>query len=259
MRAVLCSAALVAALSPAHAEESKYQRMVTEDSPVGLFTIGGEELWKKPQGPKHVSLEKCDLGKGPGVLKGAYAALPRYFKDAGRVMDLETRLLYCMETLQGRSRAEALKRPFGNADNPSEMEYLSAYIAAQSRGYKLAPGLARPEEKRAYELGRAIFYRRTGLWDFSCASCHGTPGTRIRMSVLPMLAEPGDAGRVVGTWPAYLVHNAQLKTLEWRLYNCFKQMRTPEPEFGSETINAVNLFLAGTGKGATYRGPGTKR
>src|SRR3954470_24507944 len=73
-------------------------------SPAELFELEGETLWKKPQGPKNVSLERCDLGEGPGVLKGAYAHLPRHFKDAERVMDLETRLLYCMTMLQGRSR-----------------------------------------------------------------------------------------------------------------------------------------------------------
>jgi len=34
------------------------------------------------------------------VLKGAYVELPRYFADTGKVMDLETRLVYCMKTLQ---------------------------------------------------------------------------------------------------------------------------------------------------------------
>ena len=135
-RAFACAAALV--LAPAFAQQKSqfadYQRMTAEGSPVELFELGGEELWKKPQGPKNASLEKCDLGKGPGVLKGAYAALPRYFRDVDRVMDLETRLLHCMTTLQGRSREEITKRLFGNADRPSEMEYLSAYVAGQSRG-----------------------------------------------------------------------------------------------------------------------------
>ncbi|HEU4352245.1 MAG TPA: sulfur oxidation c-type cytochrome SoxA, partial [Burkholderiales bacterium] len=115
-----------------------YQRMTAEGSPVELFELGGEELWKKKQGPKNASLEQCDLGKGPGVLKGAYAALPRYFKDVDRVMDLETRLLHCMTTLQGRSREEATKRVFGSADQASEMEALSAYVARQSHGMKIA-------------------------------------------------------------------------------------------------------------------------
>ena len=259
MRAILCSAALVAALSPAFAEESKYQKMVSEDSPAELFQVGGEELWKKAQGPKHASLEKCDLGKGPGVLKGAYAALPRYFKDTDRVMDLETRLLYCMETLQGRSREEATKRVFGNANSPSEMEYLSAYIASKSRGVKMNPGHSHPKEKAAFALGRAMFFHRAGAWDFSCASCHGEPGKRIRMSQLPVLDDPKTAAPLIATWPAYRVSNSQFKTMQWRINDCYRQMRMPEPTFASDATVAMNMFLATMAKGETYRGPGTKR
>src|SRR5258708_34653488 len=124
--------------------------MVAEGSPAELFELGGEALWKKRQGPKQVSLDKCDLGLGPGVVKGAYAGLPRYFKDADRVMDLETRLLHCMTTLQGRSREEAAAHVFGTADKPSEMESLSAYIAPQSRGMKLDPGLSEPRETQGF-------------------------------------------------------------------------------------------------------------
>ena len=70
-------------------EIQRYQQMIAEGSPVELFELEGEALWKKPQGPKNVSLERCDLGRGPGVLKGAYAGLPRYFKDAdGKVIPM---------------------------------------------------------------------------------------------------------------------------------------------------------------------------
>jgi len=263
MRVLICSAVLAAAaLTPAFAQDSqfaKYQKMTAEGSPVELFELEGEALWKKPQGPKKVSLQKCDLGKGAGVLKGAYAAMPRYFKDVDRVMDAETRLLHCMMTLQGRDRKEALKRPFGNADKPSEMEYLSAYVAGQSRGHKLNPGTSHAKEKESYALGKKLFYVRTGLWDFSCTSCHGVEGKRIRMSELPVLSDPKAARPLMATWPAYRVSNSTFKTMQWRINNCYRQMRTPEPDFGSEVVNAVNMYLTVTAKGATYRGPGTKR
>ena len=128
-----------------------------------LYELEGEAMWKKPQGPKNVSLERCDLGGGPGVVKGAYAGLPRYFADANRVMDLETRLLHCMMTLQGRSREEATKRVFGNADKPSEMEVLSAYVAGQSNGMPMRPGRDHPKEKAAYQLGQKLYFHRAGL------------------------------------------------------------------------------------------------
>jgi sulfur-oxidizing protein SoxA len=240
-------------------EIQKYQQMIADGSPVELYELEGEALWKKPQGPRNVSLEKCELGQGPGVLKGAYARLPRYFKDTDRVMDLEARLLHCMETLQGRSRKEATQRLFGNDDRASEMEYLSAYIAAESRGVKMAPGTAHPKEKEAYALGQKLFFHRAGPWDFSCASCHGEDGKRIRMQDLPVLYKPEAARPVVATWPAYRVSNSQFKTMQWRLNDCYRQMRMPEPVFASEATVALNMFLTATGKGEPYRGPGTKR
>jgi len=251
--------ALAAAAQDTKKEIQRYQQMIGEGSPVELFELEGEALWKKPQGPKQASLEKCDLGQGAGVLKGAYARLPRYFKDADRVMDLETRLLHCMQTVQGRSADEARKRVFGNEDRPSEMEYLSAYIAAQSRGVPMAPGMSHSKEKEAFELGRRLFFHRAGAWDFSCASCHGEENKRIRMQDLPVLSNPRDARPVVATWPAYRVSNSQFKTMQWRLNDCYRQMRMPEPVFASEATIALNLFLTATGKGEPYRGPGTKR
>jgi L-cysteine S-thiosulfotransferase len=264
MRSLACGAVLALALTPALAQDAKkeiqkYQHMIAEGSPAELFELEGEALWKKPQGPKAVSLEKCDLGKGPGVLKGAYAALPRYFKDADRVMDLETRLLHCMTTLQGRTVQDATKRLFGNANQPSEMEYLSAYIAAQSRGVKMAPGTSHPKEVASLELGRRLFFNRAGTWDFACASCHGEEDKRIRMQDLPVLSEAKYARPVVATWPAYRVSNSQFKTMQWRINDCYRQMRMPEPTFGSDATVAINLFMTATGKGEPYRGPGTKR
>ncbi|HEX9395727.1 MAG TPA: sulfur oxidation c-type cytochrome SoxA [Burkholderiales bacterium] len=240
-------------------EIQRYRQMVAEGSPAELFELEGEALWKKRQGPKQVSLDKCDLGLGPGVVKGAYARLPRYFKDADRVMDLETRLLHCMTTLQGRTREVAAARVFGSADNPSEFEYLSAYVAAQSLGAHISPGMAHPKEKEAYEFGHTLYFRRAGPWDFACTSCHGEEGKRIRMQDLPALAQPKYAGPAIATWPAYRVSTSQFITLQWRINDCYRQMRMPEPDFGSAATVALIHFLTVTGKGEVYRGPGNKR
>ncbi len=255
----LAFAGAAALAQDAKKEIEKYQRMIADSSPVELFELEGEALWKKKQGPKNASLEQCDLGMGAGVLAGAYAHLPRHFKDADRVMDLETRLLHCMMTLQGRSREEATKRVFGNEDRLSEMEYLSAYIAARSQGVAMSPGTSHPKEKAAFELGRKMFLYRAGAWDFSCASCHGEEGKRIRMQDLPVLSTPEAARPVVATWPAYRVSNSQFKTMQWRINNCYQQMRYPEPNFASDATIALTTFLTVTGNGEPYRGPGTKR
>jgi sulfur-oxidizing protein SoxA len=264
MHAIKLGVALVAAalMAPALAQKSPYadyQRMTAENAPTELFELEGEELWKKRQGPKNASLEACDLGQGPGVLKGAYASLPRYFADAGRVMDLETRLLHCMMTLQGRSREDATKRVFGNADRASEMEALSAYVARHSNGMKLAAGRSHARERESFELGRKLFYHRAGPWDFSCASCHGEEGKRIRMSELPKLSDPKYVRPLMATWPAYRVSTSKIVTLQWRMNDCYRQMRMPEPAFGSETTAALIHYMTVTAEGETYRGPAIKR
>ena len=87
----------------------EYRAMLADGNPAELFEAKGEDLWKKKRGPKNASLEQCDLGKGPGVLKGAFVELPRYFADTKKVQDLEMRLVICMETLQGFNGAEISK------------------------------------------------------------------------------------------------------------------------------------------------------
>ena len=74
------------------AEGDQLQRMRRFAHVITSYSIHYTKLYE----PKNASLERCDLGKGPGVVKGAYAALPRYFADANQVMDAESRILYCM-------------------------------------------------------------------------------------------------------------------------------------------------------------------
>ncbi len=111
-------------------EIAKYRAALQDGNPAELWEARGEGLWKEPRGPNKVSLEKCDLGLGPGVVKGAYAQMPRYFADADRVLDLESRIVWCMVKLQGFTEADAKKNPFGGPDNKADMEALVAYVTS---------------------------------------------------------------------------------------------------------------------------------
>src|SRR5262245_38440352 len=94
-------------------EVERYRQMLKDDpwsNPGLLDADRGAALWTEKRGPKNVSLEQCDLGRGAGNVEGAFAELPRYFKDADRVMDLEARLVWCIEKLQGFERADIIKR-----------------------------------------------------------------------------------------------------------------------------------------------------
>ena len=144
----------------------------------------------------NVTLERCDLGKGPGMVDGAFAELPRYFPDARRVMDLEARLVWCMETLQGFAVAEIVRRPFPAAGQPTkDLGALATFVASRSAGHDIAPQQAHPQEREAVALGEALFHRRQGPMDFACASCHDAASKRIRRQDLVQLSKPEEARR----------------------------------------------------------------
>lgn len=240
-------------------EIEKYRELLAEGNPAELWEARGEELWRQKRGPKNASLEQCDLGLGPGVVKGAYAQLPRYFPDTDKVEDLESRLVTCMMTLQGFTRDEALKNRFGGGGKRSDIEALVAYVTAQSRGMPMNVSTSHPKEREAYEIGREIFYYRAGPHDFACATCHGKDNQRIRLQDLPNLTKTADARRAYTSWPAYRVSQGELRTFQWRLYDCFRQQRFPELEFASEASIALTMFLAKNANGGTYNAPAIKR
>ena len=100
--------------------------------------IAAKTLWTTARGPKNVSLEQCDLGKGPGKVDGAFAELPRYFADADRVMDVETRILWCMEKLQGFNRADLVRRPHPGGGQPvKELGAIATYVANKSQRHEV--------------------------------------------------------------------------------------------------------------------------
>lgn len=265
MKRVLVAAALLtAAMAPMAQQKSaadgiaEYRRMLEDGNPAELFEAKGELLWKRKRGPKNASLELCDLGKGPGQVKGAFVELPRYFPETKRVQDLESRLLTCMEGLQGLSAAEIAKTPFGRGEQVN-MESLVAWIAAESRGRRFNLPQVHVEEKSMFELGKRAFFYRAGPYDFSCASCHGEDGKRIRLQDLPNLTRnPGD-GVGFAAWPAYRVSSGELWSMQRRLNDCFRQQRFPFPGYASDATIALGVYMGVNAKGAESIAPAIKR
>ncbi|HRY06399.1 MAG TPA: sulfur oxidation c-type cytochrome SoxA [Hyphomicrobiaceae bacterium] len=242
----------------------QYRKMMADDpfaNPGNLYIDSGEALWKEKRGSKNVSLEGCDMGKGPGVLEGAFAELPRYFADADKVMDMESRILWCMENLQGLDTGPVKKGAFSKrGQGGSEMEFLASYVGSLSNGMKLTPQLSHAKEKEAYDIGEALFYRHAGPHDFSCQTCHGASGTRIRLQELPDLAKPGpDAQSTIATWPAYRVSAESVKTMQHRMADCYRQMRMPRVGFGSDAVTALIVYLVKQGEGGVIQVPALKR
>lgn len=239
-------------------EIAKYRAMLADDNPAELYEAAGEELWKKPSGPKKSTLERCNLGLGPGVLKGAAAQLPRYFSDTKKVQDLESRLMTCMYVLQGVPEKEIVNAPMQEGLKKG-MDAIVAYVVAQSKGMPIHVSAKHPKEMEAYDLGKKAFFYRAGPMDFACATCHSADDKRIRLQDLPNLTTPAGAAAGWGTWPAYRVSSGQFWTMAMRLTDCYRQQRFPFPIYGSEVLTALSMYMAVNANGGTMETPGLKR
>ena len=240
-------------------ELAKYREALADGNPADLLEVKGEGLWTEKRGPKNASLEQCDFGLGPGKLDGAYAQLPRYFKDTGKVMDVESRLVHCMMTLQGFTREQATKNWFSKPGTESDIEALVTFIGAKSNGKPINVPATHPEEKKMYQIGEYIFYRRSGPQDFSCAICHGQNDKRIRLQDLGNLTTKEGAGTAMKTWPSYRVSQGAVWTMERRLIDCMRQARFPEPNYLSDSIVALQVYLQKNATGTVMETPGIKR
>jgi sulfur-oxidizing protein SoxA len=235
------------------------RQMLAEDNPGELWVERGKALFFEKRGPKGASLEQCDFGMGPGQLEGAFARLPRYFADTGKVEDLESRLLKCMVELQGLNRAAIIQTRFSNLDRTSDMEALATFVASRSNGMTMDVRLDHPREREMYKVGEYIFYRRTGPTDFGCVSCHGEEGKRIRLQDLPNMTDRKQMQAVIAGWPAYRGTHSTVRTMQHRLYDCNWQMRLPDLGFLSEVSIALTAYLNYQGNGAVIQVPGVRR
>jgi sulfur-oxidizing protein SoxA len=243
-------------------EIERYRAMISDpmSNPGFLAVDRGEILWSEKRGSKNVSLEGCDLGLGAGKLEGAFAKLPRYFKDADRVMDLEQRLLWCMQNVQGLDTKDVIARRFSGPGRASDMEDLVAFIANKSNGMKMDVQLSHPKEAEMAAVGEALFFRRGGVMDFACATCHADEGKRIRLQGLPELAKAGkQAQDTMASWPTYRVSQGALRTMQHRLWDCYRQQRWPVPEYASDSLTALTVFLNKQAIGGEINVPSIKR
>jgi L-cysteine S-thiosulfotransferase len=119
--------------------------------------------------------------------------------------------------------------------------------------------MSHPKEQEAYAIGKQIFFYRAGTHDFACATCHGAPDKRIRLQGLPNLLDKKDAQAAYTTWPAYRVSQGEVRTMQHRLWDCFRQQRFPDAQYTSDAITALTMYLAKNADGGVFNAPALKR
>ena len=263
-RSRIAALALIFLATPLSAQNSDGlavgRQMLAEDNPGELWVERGQRIFYEKRGPRQVSLEQCDLGLGPGKIEGAFAQLPRYFADPGKVQDIESRLLTCMVELQGFQRADIVRDRFGTLDKDSDMEALVSFIGSKSNGMKMNVSVRHPKEAEAYKAGEYIFHRRSGPLDFSCATCHSEEGKRIRLQELPNMTDVKQVQMAIGTgWPAYRGTQASVRKMQHRLYDCNWLIRHADLGYASDMSVALTSYLNHRANGGTVQLPGVRR
>lgn len=265
---LLTVALTVAVTAPAVAQQKSaqdaiagYRASLQDGNPADLNAARGEALWKAKRGPKNASLEACDLGLGVGKVKGVVAVLPKYFADTNQTMDIESRLVHCMVTLQGANKADFTARTAfsGEGQKATLIEDLIAFIYDESRDVVIKIPQEHALEKASFARGKEAFYFKGGPFDFSCASCHSEDGKRIRLQDLPNLTKQGPAQAAFSQWPAYRVSQGAVRTMQWRLYDCFRQQRFPELQYLSQTSVDLITFMGVNANGGKMAAPAIKR
>ena len=235
-------------------EVEKYRQMLKADpwsNPGLLDADRGEALWKEKRGPKNASLGAVRPRQGPGQGRGRLRRAAALLQGRRPGDGCGSRAcVWCMEKLQGFDRADIVKRPYSKANQAgTELEALATYVAYKSNGLKFAPQLEHAKEREALALGEALFFRRQGPMDFSCATCHADSGKRIRLQGLPFLGKPEEARKVIGEWPAYRVSQGTVMTMQHRIADCYWQMRLPLIDYGSDVTVALTMYPRQPGQG----------
>jgi L-cysteine S-thiosulfotransferase len=216
------------------------QKMQDDDTanPGMLFVQLGHQLWSKPAGAANKACADCHA---VADMKGVAARYPAMPKDGDKPIDLEGRIRLCRTLHQ---QAEPL------APESRELLSLMAFVANQPRGLPIAP----PDDPRLTpfrEQGAAIWARRQGQLNLSCAICHDdNAGKKLAGVTIPEAHPTG--------YPIYRLEWQALGSLKRRLRNCLVGVRAEAYPYEALDYVALELFLMNRSKGMIFESPGVR-
>ena len=255
MRACI-AACLFAVIAQAAAEDirlterrSGYEQMGRETramqdddtaNPAMLWVQEGESLWKRKAGEANRACSECH-GDAAAGMKGVAARHPAPDSKTGRLVNLEQRINACRV-----ERQEATPLAFESR----ELLALTAFVARQSRGMPIQVPVDAGSQP-ALDAGRALFNRRIGQIDLSCAQCHDQNwGRHLAGNVIPQAHPTG--------YPLYRLEWQGLGSLQRRLRNCMSGMRAEPYEYGASDYVELEYYLMWRARGMTVESPAVR-
>ena len=209
-------------------------------NPGMLTVLDGEAIWNARDGQSDKSCADCH-GDAAVNMKGLAARYPNFSTAFNRPVDLEQRINLSRSTDQ---KAAAF------AYESKELLALTAYVAYQSRGMPDAVEET-AQTKPFIEAGRALFERREGQLNLSCAQCHDDNwGKKLSGSIIPQ-AEPTG-------YPIYRLEWQEVGSLQRRLRECMYAVRTQPYDYGAPELVDLELFLMWRARGLPVETPAVR-
>jgi sulfur-oxidizing protein SoxA len=239
----------IAADIPLSERKSGYQFLARETramqdddtaNPGMLWVLDGEALWNRKVGKANKSCADCHNDASTSM-KGVAARYPAFNEAANRPIDLEQRINICRTDQQNAT-------PLLFEGN--EMLALAGFVGRQSRGMPIA--VSDDERTKPFiQAGRAMFERRQGQLNLSCAQCHDDNwGAKLAGVSVPQ-------GHPTG-YPLYRLEWQAMGSLQRRLRNCLIGMRAQAYTFGAPEYVNLELFLMWRARGMAIETPAVR-
>lgn len=206
------------------------------DNPGMIFVEQAMETWKTADGTEGKSCSSChnDIDSMAGV-KPTY---PKWDEKAGEIQTLQMQMNECRTERMGAEAWGYDKTPAIN---------MEAALSSVSRGMPMNVAIDGPVQS-AWELGKEMYYTRTGQLELSCANCHEESyGMMIRADHLSQ-------GQING-FPVYRLKNTKLNGTHSRFKGCIRDTRAETYNPGSPEFIALELYVASRGNGLSVEGP----
>lgn len=195
--------------------------------------------WETVDGSEGESCASCHGAAED--LAGIRAVYPKWNEEKGQVTTLEMEVNNCRENRMG---AEKWKYTGG------DMTDMVALISSVSRGLPVNIAIDGPAQS-TWEMGKELYYTRTGQLELSCANCHeDSYGSMIRADHLSQ-------GQING-FPTYRLKNTKLNSVHARFKGCVRDTRAHTYKPGSPEFIALELYVGSRGNGLSVEGPSVR-
>ena len=220
-------------------DETQALQMDDFENPGMIFVDDALEAWNAVEGTEGNSCASCH-GE-PESMAGVRAVYPKWNDAAEEVRTIAMQVNGCRTEQMG---ADEWKYDGGDMLN------MEALLASVSRGMPVDVAIDGPAQTM-WEMGRDLYYTRTGQLDLSCANCHeDNYGNNIRADHLSQ-------GQING-FPTYRLKNAKLNGVQSRFRGCIRDTRAETYAVGSEEFIALELYVASRGNGLSVEGPSVR-